>query len=659
MAQISVLAHLPRLRMEPDQVATPFGTLVKLTWGSYNSLTMGAFEDWQRHYEAADPVFVLAEMDVDLPFLKRGAVRGTQVAEMKFLRREWYRLIPGLLQTDFLTLLHEQLVDPVWGGFALAVPGAAPGAPRMSVTFLLAGDGYCVELPGHRLTGIRIQGEADQEYVFSVDTASLPVSNAQVVRALELMPVARSAGEHELLGPALRQLLATTEPTLEPGDRLMLSVSALEALLLPEVRVGMQDVFARRVRNLLGEAAEPLARDLYRARSRAVHDGPDAPKVLEAPVGLAEQLLADVIVAATESISAGETFQPDRLDAGPSMATTPVDVTVRGHAPVDRLLPRPAWFTATYTAGVDLSPPEGHSVSWSPLLGLEYAGGPMRLPGIGATLITLTPSEIVSMEEKDIRRDFIRKFVTTDVSVAGIAVGVRTDDVLIVDDALMARLLPPRDAAVTGLRLAGLRSFVDPELLGWYVYQGSLRYRRETVLRQTAVMRIGSEQTELSQEILEQVVPLWSLLSAYEAEGPSRALDRLLAMFRRAHDQFALPEARAALLFAVLEALLGRFRGPNAAVQLEELVGRLGHLSNEASAWFTHAGRRFRNATAHGVWRQTATTRDEESESTELVFLHEIVAAALRQLIELRTAVAPVDKDRASLLVDHLVGASR
>ena len=659
MAQVRVLAHLPRLRMEPDQVPTPFGTLVKLTWASYSSLTMGAFDDWQLQYEAADPVFLLAELDVDLPFLKPGAVRGTQIAEMKFPRPEWYGLIPTILQTPFLTLLHEQLVDPVWGGFALAVPGAAPGAPRMSVTFLLAGEGSSVELNGQRLTGIRIQGEADQEYVFSAHTAGLPLSTAQVVRAVDLMPAAHSADEHELLGPALRQLLATTEPTLEPGDRLMLAVSALEALLLPEVRVGMQDVLARRVRALLGEPAEPLARKLYRARSQAVHDGPDAPKAVELPIGTAEQLLADVIVAASECISAGELFRPDRLDSGPSAATSRVDLTVRGHAPVDRLLPRPVWNSATFTAGVNLSPPEGHSVSWSPLLGLEYAGDPMPLPGLGASLITLTPHEIISMEEKDIQRDFIAKFLMTDLSVAGIVVGARTGGRLVVDDDLMAQLLLPRDAAVTGLRLAGLRAFVDPELLGWYVHQGSLRYRRETVLRQTAVMRIGSEQTDLSQEVLDRVVPLWSLLAAYEAQGRSRAVDRLLMMFRRAHDQFSLPEARAALLFAVLEALLGRFRAQDASVQLEELVGRLEGLNREASAWFTYAGRRFRNATAHGAWRPTAAAVDEGADSTELAYLHEIVAAALRQLLELWTTAPPEGKERASLLVDRLIGASR
>ena len=55
-----------------------------------------------------------------------------------------------------------------------------PGWPRTSVTFLLPDDGH-VHLPdGGRHTGLRIQCEADQEYVYSADTACAPLTDAQL-----------------------------------------------------------------------------------------------------------------------------------------------------------------------------------------------------------------------------------------------------------------------------------------------------------------------------------------------------------------------------------------------------------------------------------------------------------------------------------------------
>ena len=299
MTNVQLMAHIPRLRMEPAAVDLPVGTLVKPTWDSYDAITLGAFTDWAAAYEAADPVFLLLEGEIDLPFLAPGHEDVEGMSEMKFRSTAWNDLIPQILGSPFLTAFHDQVADVVWAALMLAAPGAAPGWPRTSVTFLLPDDGH-VHLPdGGRHTGLRIQCEADQEYVYSADTACAPLTDAQLQRAATLVPVVQRLREDERLGPALGQLLATTEATLAPAERLVIAVSALEGLLLPEVRSGLQDTFATRVAQLLGPWADAPARDLYRARSRAVHDGPDAAEARITP-GVAEQVLADVLIASLD-----------------------------------------------------------------------------------------------------------------------------------------------------------------------------------------------------------------------------------------------------------------------------------------------------------------------------------------------------------------------
>lgn len=609
MPQIQLFAHLPRFRMESDQVPFPLGTLVKLTWESYDSLTMGAFTDWRPRFEAADPVFLLVEGEVDLPFVQPGTVQGTAMAEMKFPAVRWWDLLPQVLGSTFVSDVHDAIVDVAWASLLLAVPGAAPAWPRSSVTLLMPAEGHTVVLGGEPRTGLRIQGEADQEYVYSADTACRPVSDDDLVRAASLVPVVRRLAEDAALTAVLRQLMAAADAGLGPADRLVLAVSALEGLLLPDVRSGQQDAFALRVTELLGPGLAPVARAAYRARSRAIHDGPEAAGP-EIPAAAAEQLLADVLLA-----SAGAPDLPD--------PTAP-----RGASPQGRLLPRAAWVSGTVTTGIDLTPPAGHTVSWSPLVGLTYDGAMLATP-LGAGLTTLSPAEIVSMEEKDIRRDFIAKFQTLDQPVAGLAVLAETGDGVTLDGDLMTQLLRPRDLTVVGLRIAGFDGFTDPELLGWYVYQGSLRHRRETAFRQTVLMGLGrDDQVALDADALVGAQETWALLAAYDGRGGHLDLERLLGQFRRAHDPFVTEDARLTLLYGVLEGLLGRFRPAKDPVQLEDLVGALTGLDPETAEWFAARGRSLRNEHAHGAWEPSP-----EERARALPALRAVCAASLRETL--------------------------
>lgn len=633
MPRIQILAHLPRFRMEPDQVSFPLGTLVKLTWESYDGLTLGAFSDWKPWYDASDPVFLLVEAEADLPFVRPGTVSEPGMAEMKCPSIRWNDLLPRILGSPFLTRFHDSVVDVVWAALLLAVPGAAPAWPRTSVTLLIPVEGHVVSLGDEERAGIRIQGEADQEYIYSADTSCLPVTEDDLALAAGLVPLIQRIGEDAGLVAALRQLMVTTDVGLGPGDRLVLAVSALESLLLPEVRSGQQDAFAERITGVVGQGREGTARAAYRARSRIVHEGPAAvgPGV---PAAVAEQLLADVLIAS----------------AGGADGTRPDPAVPRGRATDQRLYPRPAWVSGTVSFDIDLSPPAGQTVSWSPLIGLDYDGP--TLAACGATLTRLSAAEIVSMEHKDIRRDFIAELQVKGMSVAGLAVLADTGDRLGLDDDLMRSLLRPRDLTVAGLRLAGVQGFVDPELLGWYVYQGALRHRRETVLRQTVLMGLGgSDAVPLDAATLATAQDVWALLAAYDARGADPDVDLLLAEFRRAHDPYLAEETRLSLLFAILEGLLGRFRPASAAIGLEDLVSALPGPDPSAIAWFAAQGRVVRNAVAHGAWKPRGQKPGREADS-----LRAICAAALRELLTAWDGTADPSKALLGRLKHHLEG---
>jgi hypothetical protein len=114
------------------------------------------------------------EVAVDEPFLGRGRVRQTRMLELKIQNQGWYRLVPQVLGSNILTNFHDNYVHRVWLHSCLLFLEPHPGLPP-SVTFLMPQDG-CVKLHGHRLSGIRIQGESDQETSRSVRSKDRKVS---------------------------------------------------------------------------------------------------------------------------------------------------------------------------------------------------------------------------------------------------------------------------------------------------------------------------------------------------------------------------------------------------------------------------------------------------------------------------------------------------
>jgi hypothetical protein len=185
-----------------------------------------------------------------------------------------------------------------------------------------------------------------------------------------------------------------------------------------------------------------------------------------------------------------------------------------------------------------------------------------------------------------------------------------------------------RELAVAVLRLAGFADFIDPTLLGWFIYQGSMRIRIPTVFRQTIVRTmVDAPGQMLTQADEARMGDITALISTYDSERRDPEVDRLLGQFLRGHGSQFLPrQASAGLMFGVLEGILGRFRPKKERIQLEDLVA-VAAVASETVDWFMTMGRDFRNAVAHGRW-------DPGTHESQLETLTSVCAMVFSSLLE-------------------------
>jgi hypothetical protein len=649
MATLSLLAHLPTIRIAEERLPLAGGTLWQMPFDQYNQVSLGAFSDHRQAYEETQPVFFYVSLETDLDIFRPGPGPNA-AAEMKFptALADELALKTGF---GFFTWFHRTVVDPAWAGLVLAAPVAAPPTPRSSVTFAVPEDGH-FEVHDQQFALARAQGDADQEYLFLPETAgsSLPAEVIERADALAHRMDELTADPDLLAG--LRGLLDTTSPVLAPAEILTLAVVALEALLLPELRTGLGETFARRAANLLGadhshrEELFTGARRLYDARSASVHGGADhASQEQQAAVrdAFASQLLAGTIQAMLGTVKPGTTAADLRpaLDRDSAPVQRPAVVLPvldpPGRRPAERLWRGHYSVIAVASSGMgeSMTGQEGQLISWAPLVGLEGTGNYPLGRDPAAILMTATPVELERMEERDIARDFIRGQVMENDSVALLGLFTESPEVPQPgSDQKFELLARHRNLAVIALRMAGFRTFVDPELLGDYVYWGNLRYRRPTVLRQTVLMRLGGEANQrqrLGPDDADRVRALWDMLVAYDSGARHPEVDHMLALYRRGAEPVFLPAAtRASLQFAALEAALGRFRRREDPVKLEHLVRVV--VPERDAEWFSARGRSFRDAVAHGRWR----TEDDTNESLQQ--LSNVVGGVVREFLTTWTA---------------------
>lgn len=614
MSDVILLAHIPCLRIDRDEAAFAQGLLWRMPFDVFNQLTVGAFSDHRRTYEATAPVFYRIDTNIDLP-AAGGKEQKDKVTEVKIPLDKWAMLHGCGL--GFLSRFHDALVDPAWCALLLAAPAGAFPPPRLSVTFGLTPHGEGFLFGDDVVRSVRAQGDADLEYCFLAETAGPPVPDAIIEKATAHLASLQTITADEELRGAIRILADAAMPLLSPAEQLTLAVMALEDLLMPDVRSQLGVTFSRRLAALLSVDAghrrelEHAGRVLYDARSASLRG--EEPRSAAAAADAAvfahgQQLLGAAIEALTTWHAAGTTLKQVRrdLDAGAAVTNVPTErlpltapVALR---PPERLL-RGRTSIVAVASDQRMEAPEGVVMNWVPLIGLAGADTFKLGDEPAVVFMPMTGPELLSLEERDIRRDFAAQLYAQHHPIACLSAGEKAAD-SDAAQALMPALERRRDLAVVALRLAGFGEFHDPELLGTYIFHGHIRYRRPTILRQSLLQDVRIEATQrISAADGPRIEPLWRLLTHYDSSGRHEDIDRVLCLLRRVFDKRFLPtRARAALMMATLEAILGRFRGWKDPVQLECFVTHIMGADAPASVWFVQNGRDFRNAVAHGSW---------------------------------------------------------
>jgi len=621
--QLSVVAHLPLLRIEEPTVEFNGMHLWRMPFDVFDGLTFHAFSDFRAEYEATAPVWLRLDGEIEAG----GAIVQTysqpsKSIDLKLGRGSWY----SALEQAGLTVLarfHERIVSRTWSALALAAPAAMPPWPLASVTFAQLGEGYAFASGSDLCDTVQLRGEADLDFLFHPQLADKPLGMDALQRMAGLWNAMEAIFTEPTLAAALRSLIAASHYTLTPEEQSTLATVALEALLLPEVRSGLGPTLARRLPALLahdaehGERLRGIAALLYDARSAGLHGAELAPEASAAvDSAQAAQLLAASIIALHERHT-GTPTQPVEvlctlLDASERVGAPSRDATLprlepEGLRALRRLGPQVEQHPYRVTFSSDgISGCSGLWVMAAPLIGLGAEAAWRLDPDADSpTIEGITGSELLSLEDKDLRRDFAVQLHLCGHRIAALVFGLPDQGNLTPagEAAEFRRLQRLRDDVVLALRLAGLDTFIDPELLGTYVKQGRRTLREPTVLRQSVLAQALFTPAEvLSAARQTQTAPAWRLVSSY-AESPRHPeLDQASRLFRRIHDRLFLPKiARAQLSFSLVESLLGRFRMVEATPSLETLVARaLGDEAHPAAQWFAAEARGWRNELAHG-----------------------------------------------------------
>jgi hypothetical protein len=613
MSKITFLAHLPLIRIAEEEIEFNGGSLWRLPFEIYNRLSLKAFEDHEKAYTDTAPVFYRVNADLDISLVKSAEEVPAGVYELKMPSNNWDRL--SQLGLDFVLNFQRDQVERLRAALLLAAPACGIPSSFLSVTFVRLAEPGGFQLGDQFVNEIRVQGDADQEYLFLKEAAGLTLSPEVIQDAESCLKIVDGLGGQPDLLAAMRALQGATAPILSPMDQLVLTVRAIEALLLPGVTNGLGRTFVQRLSSLLAvdeahqEVLRSTARLLYDARSANLHG--NAPHSREEADAAADQAQAQQLLAAAIRQLAQQSnlvSVPDQRqaldDEHPEYRNANVALPITepaGLRKTERMLRLYSRVVATVSSGSDMGWTDG-TVSWSPLIGLEATTeAPLIRDHHSVAILYLSGEEMVSLEERDTRRDFIAQLLMVAQPTAVLTTGAfgQKPETTMVG---LASLLRRRDLATAALRLAGFSEFYDPELLGVFVYQDSIRTRFPSVFRQTIEQQMREPAKEkFAQSDVETVSDLLRLLARYDSEAQHPQVDLVLRLFRRGFDHEFLPAiARASLLFSTLEAMLGRFREPQALEKLVAAVVR--KRFPEAATWFENRGRKFRNSIAHGQW---------------------------------------------------------
>lgn len=616
MTTLVFLAHLPGLRLQMESSGFAGLSLYKLPFSDYNALTLGAFDSYEEEYRATEPVFLAWEQEVELfvPTAEEQRKSGALQLKRPFAKSDVLAEVGAGPLNELLVYLDD-VVFKAWACLSVACPTASFIAPKYSVSFIRAqGGGYFEGLDDTLIDTIQVQGEADQEYLFSPELCSSPIDTSVLDRAASFAASLEAVQQHEPLNSALEALVYSQTPLILPSDQLVLCVMALERLLLGDRTRQLRSAFARRLA-AFGDSDEEIrtietvARTLYDARSSFLHGGSSQRAAHYEALGHAPGLLAKVLVQLAEALRQGE--RPDALIAKLAEGGFKSSTGARWPEneppgrPGDRLNRKKESVVASLTSTMGMREEKDRRFLWSPLIGLTIEGDAQVLGSIRPQVVMpLSARELTELEDRDIRHDYLESiegFELIDPTLgAGRSVLLTVEEpVLDADNETVAEQLTVEVGnTVMALRMAGLHQFSDPALLGRYFYKGNIRYRRATVVRQTVLKKHFKEADRLTEAATRNAGELLDLLLLYQEQGAHEHVKRVQALFRRSFniDFLGIPTA-ASLAFAALEGILGSFHTPPDLPPIEDFVRALG---KKHSGWFKAEGRAFRNRVAHG-----------------------------------------------------------
>lgn len=613
MSKVMYFAHLPGFSLSGESSGFAGMLLDKLPFDDYNTITHGAFEDYREKYQKTEPVFLIKSVDADL--IEPGSPPGN-LATPQFKYRSNNSQVLEDMGLGSINHFYANEVFYSWAALNLACPAAMLINPRYSTGVIYSEDGY-FDFGGKLGRGLQIQGDADQEFLFDPSLCSSPYDEKMVREAELLIPCFEYiSGNDELFG-ALIALVNPLSPVLTGRDHLILSVMALEELVLRGERRNLRKHFSQRVSSLVRIEqnrfdADKLARNLYDLRSAAIHgrDSSNLAEVVE--MRHAPQMLCAVIIELAEQLQQGRTLDDvfAAVESGDFIPVRePVDIdNPKSRSPPNRLNKNDCSVVAV--APAMMGAPEGGDVLWSPLIGLKLesdfypVGTPPRY-----SLMPLSSSEIMEMEDRDIRRDYLAGvFAKSELfedeggsqsvvlGVFGNAAHTNTRDKSL---AVMQKLMVEASVVVIALRLAGLDIFRDPALLGGYYYAGQIRYRWPTVLRQTVLQEFKADTVVVDEDRVKIITQNFDRLDKLNQMDKSGSMSTIFSLYLASyHYQYSSPPSCAAMSIAVLEGILGRFRNFDDTRSIENIIGLV--VSEENAEWFYDNGRAFRNDVAHG-----------------------------------------------------------
>lgn len=609
LPEMVLAAHLPLVHIDDDSVPFAGGDLWRMPFDAFDALTLGAFDRHRAAYEAQAPVFYRLVVQPSRPLLVplRAGATGSRRLQLKL--SEVAPHAPPHPIVDWIASFRRHAVRPAWQALLLGHPDAALPMPDLSVTFAVADEGWGVEVGDDVIRISSVQGDADLDYLLAGGFQTACVSAQGAANASDwAVRLGDRMAIDPILWPAIDALCACSSPLLGTGDRGALATAALEALLLPDARSDLARMLARRVAALLGGRDAAVARSLqsrvralYEARSATVH-GEVARADATVDPACGPPLLAAAIRAldgAARAAAASVAALVERLDE--------TDAAIDVDAPPD--MPRPlqppllrARVGVSAVVGTHLASRDGHWALWAPLAGL-HCTEPLSLDGTAdQLLLPLTGAEVLSLEERDVARDFPAQLMGVGEHLAALCLQLAETEAPTPDTAF-EQLSDRRDLAVTALRLAGFHDFVDPELAGPVLMRGPVRLRRPSVLRAAVWQRFVDESRAVpigrTADAARLGTHMQRLLAL--ARRPHADLSRAASLYRKGFDRRFTDATTAAMLhFAALECLLGRFGRPGQPDGLEALVVALLGPHSPAALWFAAHGRRTRNALAHG-----------------------------------------------------------